>query len=68
MVWEVKTVPKSVQESKTDCPSMDEAFDLLKCNEDLPSSPGCPSTEGPIEYGDSVINLFSQSLSLSLSI
>ena len=59
MVWEVKTVPKKVQETETVCSSMDEAFDLLKCNEDLPSSPGCPSTEGPIEYGDSIIYLFS---------
>lgn len=68
MVWEVKTVPKRVQESETECSGMDEGFDLLKCNEDLPSSPGCPSTEGPTEYGESIIDLFSQSLCLSISL
>ncbi|KAL0155454.1 hypothetical protein M9458_049717, partial [Cirrhinus mrigala] len=31
---------------------MDEAFDLLKCNERLPSSPGCPSNESHMEYDD----------------
>ncbi|KAK1788872.1 hypothetical protein P4O66_015787 [Electrophorus voltai] len=54
MVWEVKTpqVPQNVQESQTDCSGMDEAFDLLKCNENLPSSPGRPSSEGHMEYDD----------------
>ncbi|XP_026859087.2 HMG box-containing protein 1 isoform X2 [Electrophorus electricus] len=54
MVWEVKTpqVPQKVQESQTDCSGMDEAFDLLKCNENLPSSPGRPSSEGHMEYDD----------------
>lgn len=53
MVWELKTppVPNKVQEPQTDCSDMDKAFDLLKCNEDLPTSPGCPSSEGQIEYG-----------------
>lgn len=67
MVWEVKTVHKRVQESETDCSSMDEGFELPKCNEDLPSSPGCPSTEGPIEYGDCVID-FSVFLFISQSV
>uniref|UniRef100_A0AAY5ECF8 HMG box-containing protein 1 n=1 Tax=Electrophorus electricus TaxID=8005 RepID=A0AAY5ECF8_ELEEL len=50
----VKTpqVPQKVQESQTDCSGMDEAFDLLKCNENLPSSPGRPSSEGHMEYDD----------------
>ncbi|XP_062847541.1 HMG box-containing protein 1 isoform X2 [Trichomycterus rosablanca] len=54
MVWEVKTQPvsKRVKEPQTDCSGMDKAFDLLKCNEDLPTSPGCPSSEGQIEYDD----------------
>ncbi|XP_076863730.1 HMG box-containing protein 1 isoform X2 [Brachyhypopomus gauderio] len=53
-VWGVKTpqVSPKVQESQTDCSGMDEAFDLLKCNENLPSSPGCPSSEGHMEYDD----------------
>ncbi|KAL7858282.1 hypothetical protein AOLI_G00183840 [Acnodon oligacanthus] len=54
MVWEVKTqsVPKRVQKSQTHCSGMDEAFNLLKCNEDLPSSPGCPSSDSHMEYDD----------------
>ncbi|XP_030627287.1 HMG box-containing protein 1 [Chanos chanos] len=55
MVWEVKTqsVPKSVQEPQVKSTrSMDETFDLLKCYENLPSSPGCPSSEGHMEYDD----------------
>lgn len=53
MVWEVKTqpVPERVVESQVETAGMDEAFDMLKCNEDLPSSPGCPSTESHMEYG-----------------
>uniref|UniRef100_A0A671NYS2 HMG box-containing protein 1 n=1 Tax=Sinocyclocheilus anshuiensis TaxID=1608454 RepID=A0A671NYS2_9TELE len=54
MVWEVKTqsVPQRVQEIQTQSSGMDEAFDLLKCNERLPSSPGCPSNESHMEYDD----------------
>lgn len=54
MVWEVKTqsVPQRVQEIQTQSSGMDEAFDLLKCNERLPSSPGCPSNESHMEYGN----------------
>uniref|UniRef100_A0A8C1SGQ7 HMG box-containing protein 1 n=1 Tax=Cyprinus carpio TaxID=7962 RepID=A0A8C1SGQ7_CYPCA len=54
MVWEVKTqsVPQRVQEVQTQSSGMDEAFDLLKCNERLPSSPGCPSNESHMEYDD----------------
>ncbi|XP_059392002.1 HMG box-containing protein 1 isoform X1 [Carassius carassius] len=54
MVWEVKTqsVPQSVQEVQTQSSGMDEGFDLLKCNERLPSSPGCPSNESHMEYDD----------------
>lgn len=54
MVWEVKTqsVPQRVQEVQTQSSGMDEAFDLLKCNERLPSSPGCPSNESHMEYGN----------------
>lgn len=53
MVWEVKTqpVPERVVESQVETAGMDEAFDMLKCNEDLPSSPGYPSTESHMEYG-----------------
>uniref|UniRef100_A0A8C1IJZ0 HMG-box transcription factor 1 n=1 Tax=Cyprinus carpio TaxID=7962 RepID=A0A8C1IJZ0_CYPCA len=54
MVWEVKTqsVPQRVQEIQTQSSGMDEAFNLLKCNERLPSSPGCPSIESHMEYDD----------------
>lgn len=54
MVWEVKTqsVPQRVPEVQTQSSGMDEAFDLLKCNERLPSSPGCPSNESHMEYGN----------------
>ncbi|XP_042562280.1 HMG box-containing protein 1 isoform X1 [Clupea harengus] len=54
MVWEVKTqpMPERVVESQVETVGMDEAFDMLKCNEDLPSSPGCPSTGSHMEYDD----------------
>lgn len=54
MVWEVKTqsVPQRVQQVQSQSSGMDEAFDLLKCNERLPSSPGCPSNESHMEFGN----------------
>lgn len=54
MVWEVKSqsVPQRVQEVQAQSSGMDEAFDLLKCNEHLPSSPGCPAKESQMEYDD----------------
>ncbi|KAJ8261861.1 hypothetical protein GJAV_G00159300 [Gymnothorax javanicus] len=58
MVWEVKTnaVPRSTEKGQQvelqSVSGMDEAFDMLKCNEDLPSSPGCPTSESRMEYDD----------------
>ncbi|XP_035281176.1 HMG box-containing protein 1-like isoform X1 [Anguilla anguilla] len=58
MVWEVKTkvVPRSIEKGQQvelqSVSGMDEAFDMLKCNEDLPSSPGCPTSESRMEYDD----------------
>ncbi|KAL4656738.1 HMG box-containing protein 1 isoform X1 [Arapaima gigas] len=58
MVWEVKTqvVPDSTDRSRQvelpDKAGMDDTFDMLKCNEDLPSSPGYPSSETHMEYDD----------------
>ncbi|XP_051548654.1 HMG box-containing protein 1-like [Myxocyprinus asiaticus] len=54
MVWEVKSqsVPQRVQEVQAQSSGKDETFDLLKCNEHLPSSPGYPSNESHMEYDD----------------
>ncbi|XP_065133500.1 HMG box-containing protein 1 isoform X1 [Paramisgurnus dabryanus] len=54
MVWEVKpqSIPQRVHEVQAQSSGMDETFDLLKCNEHLPSSPGCPSNESHMEYDD----------------
>ncbi|KAJ8269125.1 hypothetical protein COCON_G00117320 [Conger conger] len=58
MVWEVKTkaVPRNTEKDQQveleSVSGMDEAFDMLKCNEDLPSSPGCPTSEIRMEYDD----------------
>ncbi|XP_018602537.1 HMG box-containing protein 1 isoform X1 [Scleropages formosus] len=58
MVWEVKTqvVPNRVDRTRQvelqDAPGMDDTFDMLKCNENLPSSPGYPSSETHMEYDD----------------
>ncbi|XP_015207771.1 HMG box-containing protein 1 isoform X2 [Lepisosteus oculatus] len=58
MVWEVKTklMPDSVQKVQVlveeSASRMDDTFEMLKCTEDLPSSPGCPSSENRMEYDD----------------
>ncbi|XP_057185274.1 HMG box-containing protein 1 isoform X3 [Triplophysa rosa] len=54
MVWEVKrqSVPQRVQDVQVQSSGMDDTFDLLKCNERLPSSPGCPSNHTHMEYDD----------------
>ncbi|XP_056596373.1 HMG box-containing protein 1 isoform X3 [Triplophysa dalaica] len=54
MVWEVKrqTVPQRVQDVQVQSSGMDDTFDLLKCNEHLPSSPGRPSQHTHMEYDD----------------
>ncbi|RXN00848.1 HMG box-containing protein 1 [Acipenser ruthenus] len=57
MVWEVKTkpVPSSVQKVQLlvdkSVSGMDDTFEMLKCDEDLPSSPGYPPSENRMEYG-----------------
>ncbi|KAI1882128.1 hypothetical protein AGOR_G00247490 [Albula goreensis] len=58
MVWKVKTpvVPERMEKPQQgalqNAVGMDEAFDLLKCNEDLPSSPTFPISESHMEYDD----------------
>ncbi|CAB1313358.1 unnamed protein product [Coregonus sp. 'balchen'] len=49
MLWEVNKT-EGVEENKMDANRMEHSFDLLKCNEALFSSPGCPPT--PMEYDD----------------
>uniref|UniRef100_A0A8C7V3W5 HMG box-containing protein 1 n=1 Tax=Oncorhynchus mykiss TaxID=8022 RepID=A0A8C7V3W5_ONCMY len=49
MLWEVNKT-EQVEENKMDANRMEDSFDLLKCNEALSSSPGCPPT--PMEYDD----------------
>lgn len=57
MVWEVKTnqMPNAVQklllvvDKRTS--GMNESLDLLKCNENLPSSPGYVSGDEHMELG-----------------
>ncbi|MGH0128612.1 UNVERIFIED_CONTAM: hypothetical protein FKN15_058441, partial [Acipenser sinensis] len=57
MVWEVKTkpVPNSVQKVQLlvdkSVSGMDDTFEMLKCDEDPPSSPGYPPSENRMEYG-----------------
>ncbi|XP_028814178.1 HMG box-containing protein 1 [Denticeps clupeoides] len=55
MVWKVKTqlAPERVEmETQVETVGVDEAFDILKCNENLPSFPRCPSSDGHMEYDD----------------
>ncbi|KAM6986873.1 HMG box-containing protein 1-like [Aplochiton taeniatus] len=59
MVWKVVTpLPQecSEQEPMADHTSMDtgrdKAEDLLRCNEHLPFSPGCPTSDSHMEYDD----------------
>ncbi|XP_041110759.1 HMG box-containing protein 1-like isoform X2 [Polyodon spathula] len=58
MVWEVttKSVPSSVQKVQLlvdkSVSGMDDTFEMLKCDEDLPSSPGYPASENRMEYDD----------------
>lgn len=57
MVWEIKTnqMPSTVQkvllvmDKRTS--GMNEALDLLKCNENIPSSPGYASSDEHMELG-----------------
>ncbi|XP_023651808.1 HMG box-containing protein 1-like isoform X2 [Paramormyrops kingsleyae] len=54
MVWEV--VPNRADRSQLvelqSASGISDDFDMLKCNEDLPSSPGYPSSESHVEYDD----------------
>nr|XP_006006054.2 PREDICTED: HMG box-containing protein 1 isoform X2 [Latimeria chalumnae] len=58
MVWELKTkqMPNTVQKVQLvvekRASGMDESFEMLKCNEDLPSSPGYASSDNRMEYDD----------------
>lgn len=58
MVWDMKTkyTPNRVQKVQfvvdKNPSGMDESFELLKCNEDLPSSPGNANSDQVMEYGE----------------
>ncbi|XP_055508969.1 HMG box-containing protein 1 [Leucoraja erinacea] len=58
MVWDMKTkyTPNRVQKVQfvvdKNPSGMDESFELLKCNEDLPSSPGNANSDQVMEYDD----------------
>ncbi|XP_015684276.1 HMG box-containing protein 1 [Protobothrops mucrosquamatus] len=60
MVWEVKTnqMPSTVQkvllvvDKRMNERGMNEALDLLKCNENIPSSPGYASSDEHMELDD----------------
>ncbi|KAG7454550.1 hypothetical protein MATL_G00260970 [Megalops atlanticus] len=58
MVWKVKTsevadrVEKAQQGELQSSSERKDSLDILKCNEDLPSSPGCTTSESQMEYDD----------------
>ncbi|XP_078409544.1 HMG box-containing protein 1 isoform X1 [Cetorhinus maximus] len=58
MVWDMKTkcTPNRVQKVQfvvdKRISGMDDSFELLKCNEDLPSSPGNANNDQNMEYDD----------------
>ncbi|XP_036813489.1 HMG box-containing protein 1 isoform X2 [Oncorhynchus mykiss] len=57
MVWEIKS-PLSSSSSMLDIPGpgpeagRDQGLVLLQCEEQLPSSPGCPTSDSHMEYDD----------------
>ncbi|XP_042191088.1 HMG box-containing protein 1 isoform X1 [Callorhinchus milii] len=58
MVWDMKTKSTANRVQKIQLvvdkrvSGMDDSFELLKCNEDLPSSPGCANNDESMEYDD----------------
>ncbi|KAJ8387012.1 hypothetical protein AAFF_G00161890 [Aldrovandia affinis] len=58
MVWKVKNpvVPERMEKPQQgalqSAVGMDDTFDMLKCKEDLPSSPRPPASESHMEYDD----------------
>ncbi|XP_023823667.1 HMG box-containing protein 1-like [Salvelinus sp. IW2-2015] len=55
MVWEIKS-PLSSSSRMLDITgpeaSREQGLDLLQCEEHLPSSPGCPTSDSHMEYDD----------------
>lgn len=70
MVWEVKTnqMPSTVQkvllvvDKRMNERGMNEALDLLKCNENIPSSPGYASSDEHMELGKYPLKILGQLL------